>query len=83
MKTILLVLISTMVGCANIPPEVREFMPEVSYGVKASSDPLGVVSRGLQVVQTAIGHPCPTANTDITYKHSTRRGIKYDVDCTQ
>ena len=82
MKIFLLLPLVLLVGCSNIPPQVREFAPEVSYRVKADSDPFGVVSRGLQVVQSAVGEPCLTANTSSTYRQSTNRGIDYKVDCT-
>ena len=83
MKIGFLLSISLLFGCSSLPSEVRGLVPEMSYSVKASSDPLGLISRGLQLVQSTVGQPCPTTNTDSTYSQSTKRGIDYKVDCTQ
>lgn len=78
---LVLCLIST--GCSSIPSDMRQFVPEVSYSIKTNSDPFGFVSYALQTVQTAAGQPCPTANTNSTYRNRSNGGIVYKVDCTQ
>ena len=83
MKNLILVSALLMVGCSSIPPEVRQFIPEMSYSVDASSDPFGIISKGLQAFQTATGQPCPTANNKTRYRNDTDKGLSYKVDCTK